>query len=72
MLLANLSRLNDEQGKIRARSLAAIAQASDLMDHAVIIEHWMDIIQFFTIQYHTNDEDELTLQRLGSTLPHVL
>jgi len=68
MLFENLSRLNDEQIKIRADSLNAIAQAPDLMDHAAIIEHWMDVTHFFATQYHTDDEDEFTLQRLGIRL----
>ena len=38
------------------------------MDHAAVIEHWMDVVFFFSIQYDTSDEDELTLQRLGIRL----
>jgi hypothetical protein len=68
MLLENLSRLHDEQNNIRAQSLDVLAQAPNLLDHAAIIEHWMDVILFFATQYDTNDEDELTLQRLGIRL----
>jgi hypothetical protein len=60
MLFANLCRLNDAQSKLRDDSVAAIAEAPDLTDHAVIIEHWMDVILFFSTQYEAADENELT------------
>jgi hypothetical protein len=57
MLLENLSPLHDEQINIRARSLDALTQTPDLLDHAAIIDYWMDVIFFFATQYDTNDED---------------
>jgi hypothetical protein len=68
MINRNLTTLHEEEEKLRAQSLAAIEQRSDLRDRLAMIAEAMDVIYAFSQLYQHANDDEMTLQLLGIRL----
>lgn len=61
----NLTRLHDNEEKLRAESLRRIEEIPDLAAHLHIVERAMDLIFALLPSTEVTDEDELHLGNLG-------
>jgi hypothetical protein len=68
MLLENLARLNQAKANIRTESMTALSNDSALLDHAAIVELWMDAILFLSTKVKATTDDDLTIQYIGVRL----